>query len=178
MGPWDLQLLERSMADDVEACPTVNQHMVQSHVGDDRGDDEWQYAGPCHVLGAVGCPEGDGGAPPALMGAALGTPGVTDMTSRHRDLTFLREVSSELPPYMTYNFLWRSLSSPELESPVKTSLRPPLRRLIPEFSFPRGHFTVVDPLLTRPTTRRGAVLGRLLAALTDAFRELDDLATF
>jgi hypothetical protein len=39
-GPRDLQLLECSMADDVEACPTVNQHMVQSHVGDDRSSDE------------------------------------------------------------------------------------------------------------------------------------------
>jgi hypothetical protein len=50
--------------------------------------------------------------------------------------------------------------------------------LIPEFSFSRGYFTVVDPLLTRPTTERGAILGRLLASLSDAFRELDDLATF
>jgi hypothetical protein len=43
---------------------------------------------------------------------------------------------------------------------------------------PRGHFTIVDPLLTRPTTGRGAVLGRLLMSLTDAFRELDDLTAF
>jgi hypothetical protein len=50
--------------------------------------------------------------------------------------------------------------------------------LIPESSFSRDHFTIVDPLLIRPTTGRGAVLGRLLASLTDAFRELDDLTTF
>jgi hypothetical protein len=74
MGPRDLQLLERSMADDVEACPVVNQHMVQSHVGDDRDSDEWQYAGPCHVVGAVGCPEGDGGASPSLMWGSLRDP--------------------------------------------------------------------------------------------------------
>jgi hypothetical protein len=67
MGPRDLQLLERSMANDVEACPAINQHMVQPHVGDDRGGDEWQYTGPCHVVGAVKCPEGDGGASPSLM---------------------------------------------------------------------------------------------------------------
>jgi hypothetical protein len=74
MGPWDLQLLECSIADDVEACPSVNQNMVQSHVGDDRGGDEWQYAGPCHVVGAVECPKGDGGAPPSLMWGSLRDP--------------------------------------------------------------------------------------------------------
>jgi hypothetical protein len=40
-GSWDQQLLERSMTDDVEASPTINQDMVQLHVGDDRGGDEW-----------------------------------------------------------------------------------------------------------------------------------------
>jgi hypothetical protein len=39
-GPWDLQLLECSMTDDVEVGPSVNQNMVQPHVGDDRGGDE------------------------------------------------------------------------------------------------------------------------------------------
>ena len=125
MGSRDLQLLKRSMADDVEACSAVNQDMVQSHVGDDRSGDEWQYAGPCHVVEAVGCPEEDGGAPPSLLGAAFGTPGVIDRISRRKDLTFLREVSSQLSPYMTYNFLRRSLSSPESESSVRTSLRSP-----------------------------------------------------
>jgi hypothetical protein len=50
--------------------------------------------------------------------------------------------------------------------------------LIPEFSLSRGHFIVVDPLLTRPAMGRGTVLRRLLASLADAFRELDDLAAF
>jgi hypothetical protein len=40
LGPWDLQLLECNMTDDVEAGPSVNQNMVQPHVGDDRGGDE------------------------------------------------------------------------------------------------------------------------------------------
>jgi hypothetical protein len=40
-GSWDLQLLERSMANDVEPSPTINQDMMQLHVGDDRGGDEW-----------------------------------------------------------------------------------------------------------------------------------------
>jgi hypothetical protein len=39
-GPWDLQLLECSVADDVEPSPTVNQDMMQPHVGGDRGGDE------------------------------------------------------------------------------------------------------------------------------------------
>jgi hypothetical protein len=40
-GSWDLQLLERSVADDVESSLTINKHMMQLHVGDDRGGDEW-----------------------------------------------------------------------------------------------------------------------------------------
>jgi hypothetical protein len=48
--------------------------------------------------------------------------------------------------------------------------------LIPEVPFSCGHITVVDPLLARPTTRWGAILGSLLAPLADALRELDDLA--
>jgi hypothetical protein len=50
--------------------------------------------------------------------------------------------------------------------------------LIPELSLSRGHFVVIDPLLTRPASGRGAVLGRLLASLANAFRKLDDLTTF
>jgi hypothetical protein len=42
-GPWDLQLLERSVADDIEPNPTINQHMMQLHVGNDRGGDDWLY---------------------------------------------------------------------------------------------------------------------------------------
>jgi hypothetical protein len=56
-------------------------------------------------------------------GAALGTPGTADRTSHRRVLTLLREMSSQLPPYMTYNFLRRSSSLPESVSSVKTSLR-------------------------------------------------------
>jgi hypothetical protein len=40
VGTLDLQLLECSMADNVEPSPTVNQNMVQPHVGDDMGGDE------------------------------------------------------------------------------------------------------------------------------------------
>jgi hypothetical protein len=47
--------------------------------------------------------------------------------------------------------------------------------LVPEVPFSRGHITVIDPLLTRPATRWGAILGSLLALLTDVLRELDDL---
>ena len=48
--------------------------------------------------------------------------------------------------------------------------------LIPEVPFSRGHITVVDPLLARPATRWGAIIGSLLAPLADALHELDDLA--
>jgi hypothetical protein len=58
-------------------------------------------------------------------GAVLGIPGTVERTSRRRDLTLLREMSSQLPPYITYSFLRRSPSSLESESPVKTSFRSP-----------------------------------------------------
>jgi hypothetical protein len=51
-----------------------------------------------------------------------------------------------------------------------------LEGLIPEVLFSRGHITVVDPLLARPATRWGAILGSLLASLADALHNLDDLA--
>jgi hypothetical protein len=51
-----------------------------------------------------------------------------------------------------------------------------LKGLVPEVPFPRGHITVVDPLLARPATRWGAILGSLLAPLADTLRELDELA--
>jgi hypothetical protein len=41
-GPWDLQLLERSVADDVEPSSTIDQNMMQLDVGNDRGGDERQ----------------------------------------------------------------------------------------------------------------------------------------
>jgi hypothetical protein len=53
-----------------------------------------------------------------------------------------------------------------------------LEGLIPEVPLSRGHITIVDPLLARPTTRWGSILGSLLVLLADALRELDDLATF
>jgi hypothetical protein len=40
----------------------------------------------------------------------------------------------------------------------------------------RSHLAVVDPFLAGPTTRRGVVLGGLLASFADALREFDDLA--
>jgi hypothetical protein len=73
-GPWDLQLPERSVADDVESSPTVDQDVMQLDVGNDRGGDERQHAGPCHVLGAVGCPKGDSCAPPPLVWGCLWDP--------------------------------------------------------------------------------------------------------
>jgi hypothetical protein len=48
--------------------------------------------------------------------------------------------------------------------------------LIPKAPFSRGHITIIDPLLARPTTRWGAILGSLPTPLADVLRELDDLA--
>jgi hypothetical protein len=56
-------------------------------------------------------------------------------------------------------------------------LQVPLGRLIPEVPLSRGHLTVVHLFFARSAARWRAVFGRLLAPLTDAFREVDDLAT-
>jgi hypothetical protein len=40
LGSAGLQLLERSVADDVEPSPTFDQNMMQLDVGNDRGGDE------------------------------------------------------------------------------------------------------------------------------------------
>jgi hypothetical protein len=93
-------------------------------------------------------------------GAAFGTPGVTDKTSRRRV---------------------QLLAAVGIITKVRVSsedvLEDLLGGLIPEVPFSRGHITVMDPLLARPATRWGAILGRLLAPLADALRELDDLTT-
>jgi hypothetical protein len=56
-------------------------------------------------------------------------------------------------------------------------LQDPLGWLIPEVQISRGHLTDVDPFLARSATRRGAILGGLLAPFADALHEFDDLAT-
>jgi hypothetical protein len=56
-------------------------------------------------------------------------------------------------------------------------LQVPFGWLIPEVSLSRGHLAVVDLFLARTATRWGAILGRLLTPLVDAFREINDLAT-
>jgi hypothetical protein len=72
--PRNLQLSECCMADDIEAGPSVDQHVMWPHVGDNRGSHERQHAGPRHIVGTVGCPKGDGGAPPLLVWSGFGDP--------------------------------------------------------------------------------------------------------
>jgi hypothetical protein len=173
---WDLQLPERSVADDVEPSPTVDQNMMQLDVGNDRGGDERQYAGPCHVLGAVGCPEGDSGASPSLV---WGCP--RDPWGRRQDLA-----AQGLHVPAGGEFLASAVHHVQLLAAVviitgvgvssEDVLEDLLGGLIPKVSFSRGHITVVDPLLARPVTRWGAILGSLLAPLADTLHELDDLA--
>ena len=56
-GLRDLQLLERCIADDVEAGASVNLHVVELDVGDSGSADERKYTGPRHVFRAVGRPK-------------------------------------------------------------------------------------------------------------------------
>jgi hypothetical protein len=53
----------------------------------------------------------------------------------------------------------------------------PLGRLVPEVPLSRDYLTVVLLLFVGPTVRRGAVFGRPLVPLADAFCEFNDLAT-
>jgi hypothetical protein len=57
-------------------------------------------------------------------------------------------------------------------------LQVPLGRLIPEVPLSRGHLAVVHLFLAGAAARWGAVFGRLLAPLADAFCEVNDLAAF
>jgi hypothetical protein len=52
----------------------------------------------------------------------------------------------------------------------------PLGRLIPEVPLSCGHLAVVHLFFARSVARWRAIFGRLLAPLTDAFREVNDLA--
>jgi hypothetical protein len=52
-----------------------------------------------------------------------------------------------------------------------------LGRLVPEVPLSRGYLAVVHLLFVGPMARRGAVFGRLLAPLADAFCEVNDLVT-
>jgi hypothetical protein len=56
-------------------------------------------------------------------------------------------------------------------------LQVPLGRLVPEVPLSRGHLAIVHIFFAGPAARRGAVFGRLLAPLADAFCEVNDLAT-
>jgi hypothetical protein len=53
----------------------------------------------------------------------------------------------------------------------------PLGRLVSEVPLSRGYLVVVLLLFAKPTARQGAVFGRLLASLADAFCEVNDLTT-
>jgi hypothetical protein len=103
--------------------PTVDQDVMQLDVGDDRAVMSSSMLAPAMFSGQSDAPKEIVVLHHRWCGAAFGTHGVTDRTSRRRDFTFLREVSSQLPPYITYNFLRRSVSSPESESPMRMSLR-------------------------------------------------------
>ena len=56
-------------------------------------------------------------------------------------------------------------------------LQVPFGRLIPEIPLSCGHLAIVHLFFARSAARWGAIFGKLLAPLTDAFREVNDLAT-
>jgi hypothetical protein len=163
------------VADDVESSPAVDQNAMQLDVGNDRGGDERQYVGPCHVLGAVGCPKGDGCAlPPLVWGCLWGPWGRRkDLSAQGLDVPAGGELPASVVHYA--QLLATIVVVTGVRSSSEDVLEDLLGGLIPEVPFSRGHVTVVDPLLARPTTGWGAIIGRLLAPLADALRELDDL---
>jgi hypothetical protein len=131
---------------------------MQLDVGNDRGGDERQYAGPCHVLGAVGCLEGDSGAPPPLV---WGCP--RDPWGRRQDLAAQGlhvPAGDEFPASVVHHVQLLAVVVIITEVGVSSEdvLEDLLGGLIPEVPFSRGHITVVDPLLARPATRWGAIL--------------------
>jgi hypothetical protein len=116
-------------------------------------------AGPCHVVGAVGCPKGDGGAPPSLMWGSLRDPWSCrqDLTAQGLDVPAGGEFLA--PAVHDVQLLAAVAVIPGVGISSEDVLEVPIGWLIPEFSFSRDHFVIVDPLLTRPVMGRGAVLG-------------------
>jgi hypothetical protein len=141
------------MADDVEPSPTNNKDMMQLHVGDGGGD-KWQYASPCHVFGAVGCLEGDSGAPPPLMWGCLRDPWGHRKNLAAQGLHV--PTGGELLASAIHNVLL--LAAVVVITGVGVSsedvLEDLLGGLIPEVPFSRGYVTFVDLLLARPVPRR------------------------
>jgi hypothetical protein len=152
-GPRDLQLLECCMVDDIEVSPSVNQHVVQPHVGDNRGGDEWQYAGPRHVVGAVGCPEGDGGAPPPLVWSSFGDPRdhQKNLPSQRLDTPVGDELPASAVHYIQLLAVVVVVAGVRIsdENVFKVSLGQLLAKVLSLHS--RGFF--VGPLLARPVAR-------------------------
>jgi hypothetical protein len=87
-------------------------------------------------------------------------------------------VSSQLPPYITYNFFAVVVVITGVGVSSENVLEDLLGGLIPEEPFSRGQVTFVDLLLARLATRRRAILRGLLASLADALHELEDLSAF
>jgi hypothetical protein len=163
------------VADHVEPSPTVDQDVMQLDVGNDRGGDERRYVGPYHVLGAVGCPEGDSGAPPPLVWGCL-----QDPWGRRQNLTAQGlhvPAGGEFPAPAVHHVQLLAAVGIITEVGVSSEdvLEDLLEGMIPEVPFSRGHITVIDPLLARSATRWGAILESLLTPLADALHELDDL---
>jgi hypothetical protein len=131
---------------------------------------------PAMFSGQSEAPEGDSGAPPPLVWGCFRDPG-----GRRQDLAAQGlhvPVGGELPASAVHHV--QLLAAVGIITGVGVSsedvLEDLLGGLIPKVPFSHGHITVVGPLLARPATRWGAILGSLLAPLADTLHELDDLA--
>jgi hypothetical protein len=127
---------------------------------------------------AVGCLEGDSGAPAPLMWGCL-----RDPWGRRKDLSAqgLHVPTGGKLPASAIHYV-QLLAAVVVITGVGVSsedfLENLLGGLIPEVPLSRGHVAFIDLLLARPATRRRAILGGLLAPLADALRELQDLPAF
>jgi hypothetical protein len=109
--------------------------------------------------------------------AAFGVPGFTEKTSRQRVLTSHQETSSELLPYMMYNFLRCSSPPPGLRvGLVEETLKVLVWGLVPQLPLCHSYIGIGDLLLAGLPWRGGGILGVLVAPLTEALRKFLDLA--
>jgi hypothetical protein len=176
LGLRDLQVLERCIADDAEACASVDQHVVEADVGDGGCRDERQHTSARHVLRAVRWPEGDGGVLPPLVGRRLRRPRLhrEDLSAKGLDVP----PGDELRTAAVHDvqLLAALLTAGLGVGLVEETLEVFVGGLIPQLPLRCSRVGIGGFLLAGPPRRGGAFPRGLVAPLAKALRKLLDLA--
>jgi hypothetical protein len=169
-------VFKRCIADDAEACTSVNQHVVEANVGDGGCRDERQHTSARHVLRAIRWPEGDGGALTPLVGRRLWHLWLDreDLSAKGLDVP----LGDELRTAAVHDVqLLAALITTGLGvGLVEETLEVFVWGLVPQLPLRRSCIGIEGLLLAGPPRRGGAFLGGLVAPLVKALHELLDFA--